>query len=199
MPVFFLRVMFSTENIKETDMKKTLIQAMILGFMLIAAASVQAAGKEESARYTNSEAGFSFIYPDSFKTEQTLFPDEQVRLAVQNDFKVPVLTASIKEDAGKTPLEELPGKVLAFMQAAMPDTSQYSVLNQDIVTLESGQQAVLVQFTWLLGDKSTMMETASIMAYDGDSLITITGNTIKDIGFPVSELAKICMTLRIDG
>ena len=170
------------------------------GIVLLLTAGVLlafASGKADASVYINEEYGFSFTYPEDFREVQTLFPDEVIRLAIQNDFKVPVITASVKPMTGDSVLSEIPGRVIEFMKAGMPETSGYRVIKEEKITLKNGTPAVWIEFSWILGDGVTAMETASIIAFSGGNQITMTGNTIRGLGFPVRELTEICRTLRV--
>jgi hypothetical protein len=170
---------------------------IVLGVFFLCTVGVFGSGETEVSTYSNEEYGFSFDYPSDFKEVAVLFPQEIIRLAILNDFKVPVLTVSIKEKNADAELSKATQKVVDFMQMNMPDTSQYTIMNKDIIVLNDGTEAATIEFSWLLGDKATIMETVSIIVFKNEYQITITGNTIRGLGFPVSELAKICKTLQV--
>ena len=170
---------------------------IVLGMIFMCAAGAFGSGGAEVSTYTNEEYGFSFEYPVDFKEVPVLYPGEIIRLAILNDFKVPVLTVSVKEKSEGAVLSEIPRKVVDFMKASMPGTSEYTIMNEDMITLNDGTEAATIEFSWLLGDKVTLMETSSILMFKNTHQITITGNTIRGLGFPVTELSKICRTLRV--
>ena len=154
-------------------------------------------GKTESSEYVNEDLGFAFEYPSDYVEEPVLFPNEITRLAKPNEYKVPVLTASVSPRSGDAELADLPGIVMKFMEAGIQGSSNFNVLEEKSVKLSDGSAAVIVQFTWLLPDGNTIMETVSIFAFNGDSQFTVTGNTIQGLGYSLDELSEYCMTMRV--
>jgi hypothetical protein len=170
---------------------------IIQGLLFLCTVGVFGAGETEVSTYNNDEYGFSFEYPGDFKEVPVLYPNEIIRLAILNEFKIPVLTVSVNEKKADADLSKTTQKIVAFMQMSMPDTSQYTIMNENLIVLNDGTEAATIEFSWLLGDKVTIMETAGIIVFKDDYQITMTGNTIRGLGFPVSELSKICRTLQV--
>ena len=71
-------------------------------------------GRAESLKYINEDLGFSFEYPADYKAEPTQTPIEIARFAMQNDFKIPVLTASARDKSEDSKLVDLPERGVKF-------------------------------------------------------------------------------------
>jgi hypothetical protein len=83
------------------------------------------------------------------------------------------------------------------MEENFPNTSNYNIFEKNIVKLSDGSDAIIFKFTWVWIDGNTVMETAIIGAYKGDTLITISGTTIQGLDYPLEQISKYCMTLRL--
>jgi hypothetical protein len=178
-------------------MKKTILVAIV--FCVVSVLAVFGGGNSESAIYVNEEFGFSFEYPADYKVEPVLLPQEVTRIANQNEYKIPVLTASVRDRSEDVKLTDLPERVVKFMEAGIQGSSQFNMLEQKIVKLSDGSDAIIFQFTWVLSDGNTVMETVTIIAFKGNKQITITGNTINGLGYSLEDLSRYCMTMRLAG
>ena len=154
-------------------------------------------GKAESLKYINEDIGFSFEYPADYKEEPTFTGDEIARFANQNEFKIPVLTASIGSRREGTQLTDLPEIIIKILELSIPNTSDYNIIEKDSIKLSDGSDAIFFIFTWVWMDGTTVMETVDVSAYKGDKLITITGTTVQGLGFPLEQLSEYCRTLRL--
>jgi hypothetical protein len=176
-------------------MKKTMMIAAI--FCLVCAATVIGGGKEEYSKYVNEELGLSFEYPADFIETAPLYPGEITRFTKPNEYGVPVITVSVRDRSDDVQLIDLPGRVIKFMGVSIPGSSGFEILEEKSVELPDGADAVIVQFSWVLPDGSTVMETVSVFAFSGDRQFTVTANTIQGLGFSLDDLADSCLTLRV--
>ena len=154
-------------------------------------------GRAESLKYINEDLGFSFEYPADYKAEPTQTPIEIARFAMQNDFKIPVLTASARDKSEDSKLVDLPERGVKFMEENIPNTTNYNIYEKNSVKLSDGSEAIIFKFTWVWIDGTTVMETVIIGAFKGDKVITVSGTTIIGLGFSLEQLSKYCMTLSL--
>jgi hypothetical protein len=175
-------------------MKKILLFLMI--FIIVSILLISCEGRAKSSKYVNEELGFSFEYPADYKEEPTQTPLEIARFAKQNEFKLPVFTASVK-DRLDTKLTDLPERIVKSMEETIPNTSNYDIFKKNSVKLSDGSDAVIFKFKWTWIDGNTVLETVIIGAYKGDKQITISGTTIKGLDISLEQLSKYCMTLRL--
>ena len=164
--------------------------------LIVSIILISTEGRAESIKYVNEELGFSFKYPAEYKAEPTQTPIEIARFANQNEFKIPVFTVSVR-DRLDTKLIDLPERIIKSMKETIPNTSNYNILEKNILKLSDGSDAVIFQFEWVWIDGITMMETAMIGAYKKDKQITVTGTTIQGLGYPLEQISKYCRTLSL--
>ena len=174
-------------------MRKISLFLMILIIVSIPLLSVE--GGTKSLKYVNEDLGFSFEYPADYKEEPTLTPAEIARFAKQNEFKLPVFTASISDSTGAK-LIDIPERIVNSMEETIPNTSNFDINKTKSMKLSDGSDAILFFFTWVWVDGETVFETVMLSTYKGDKLITISGTTITGLDISLKQMSKYCMTLK---
>ena len=165
--------------------------------LIISAQCIFASGNQEVQKYVNEELGFSIIIPADYKEEATMTPQEIKRFANQNEYKVPVFTINLRDRSEGTELADVPGRIIKSMEQTIPGTSGYKILESKGMELSDGSDAHMVKFEFLWVDGQTVMESVIIAAYKEDKLITVSGNTVRGLGFSLDELSKYCSTLEL--
>lgn len=176
-------------------MRKTLL--LLLIFITVSLFVISCEGKSKSTKYVHEDLGFSFEYPADYTEEPTQTPIEVARFAAPNDFKIPVYTASLRDTSEGEKLTDLPERAVKSMQETIPGSSSFDVLEENIVKLRDGSEAVSFHFKWVLPDGQTVLETVIVGAYKGNKLITISGTTIEGLGYSPDQLSKTCLTLKL--
>jgi hypothetical protein len=176
-------------------MKKSFLFLMI--FITGNIFSISYEGRAESLKYVNEDLGFSFEYPADYKEEPTQTPIEIIRFANQNDFKVPVFTAGVRDRPEDMKLVDLPERGIRSMEENFPNTSNYNIFEKNSVKLSDGSDAIIFKFTWVWIDGATVMETIIVGAYKGNKLITVSGTTIQVLEYSLEKISEYCMTLRL--
>ena len=148
-------------------------------------------------KYSHKDPVFSYEYPSGYKAEPLAGGAEVARFANQNQYKIPVYTASVADKVAGVKLSDVIEGVIATMEKANPGSSRYKVIAQNLVKLSDGSDALAWTLKWRWIDGVTYLQTALVNAYQGDKLITIAGTTI--FGGPTSldTLLQQCMTLKL--
>jgi len=183
------------ENKTRRLMRAGLMVLMI--FMLTSMIFLSCERGSKALKYVHTEPGFSFEYPAGYKEEPTLTPVEIKRFAEQNEYKVPIFTATVREKSEGVTLMDLPDRIIKSMETTIPGSSGFSILKTENLKLSDGSGAVHFQFEWTWVDGTTVMESAFTGAFKGDKIIMISGTTIKGLGYSLEDISKYCKTLRL--
>ena len=140
---------------------------------------------------------FSYEYPSGYKSEPLAGGAEVARFANQNQYKIPVYTASVADRVAGVNLSDIPEAVIATMEKDNAGSARYKILEKNLVKLSDGSDAVAWTLKWRWIDGVTYLQSGAVNAYQGDKLITIMGTTI--FGGPTSldTLLQQCMTLKL--
>jgi hypothetical protein len=178
-------------------MKKSLL--VILVIFLLSSQFVFARGEQETEvqKYVNEELGFSFTFPAECKEEPPQSQTELKRFSHQNEIKIPVYTATLREQMVGVQLKEIPNRVMDSMASSIPGTSGFSILKAETMKLGDGSEGIHFQFEWTWVDGETVMQSVFTGGFKGEKLIMISGTTIRDFEIPLEELARHCNSLKL--
>ncbi|MCJ7774369.1 MAG: hypothetical protein MUP22_14700 [Desulfobacterales bacterium] len=150
-----------------------------------------------SPKYVHKDPVFSYEYPMGYKQEPLAGGAEVARFANQNQYKIPVYTASVVDKVAGVKLSDVTEGVIATMEKDNPGSSRYKVIAQNLVKLSDGSDALAWTLKWRWIDGVTYLQTALVCAYQGDKLITIAGTTMFGGDTPLDKLLEQCMTLTL--
>jgi len=158
-------------------MKKAAIVLLVLGcfIMIQACASTPKLPDPQPGLYVNEEYRFSLTYPETWKPD-TLQPGEVLRVANDNPYKVPVLTASVADRQADSSLD--PEAFTKTVEQLIPGTKRFKVLSQEDVTLNDGTAAKAFTYKWTWADGATKLVTGAVISIKNDKFFTSTATTI---------------------
>ena len=164
--------------------------------MLTAAFTVSCGGNPEFTTFTDDDAGFSFEYPADYKPDVLQASTEVARFAMDNQFKLPVLVATVRERREGTEPADSAELFIEALRTGLPGTSGFEIVERNPVVLEDGTDAAFFRIGWKWVDGSTAMETVGVAAFKDGRLIIISGTALVQQG--VSEdLAERCLSLKM--
>ena len=158
-------------------MKKAAIVLLVLGcfIMIQACASTPKLPDPKPGLYVNEEYRFSLAYPANWKPD-ALQPGEVLRVANDNPYKVPVITASVADLQAGNSLD--PEAFTKTVQQLIPGTKRFKVLSQEDVTLNDGTAAKAFTYKWTWVDGATKLLTGTLISIKNDKFFTSTATTI---------------------
>lgn len=172
-------------------MKKVL---MLIVVGLVCGAFLSSCG---APKYVHKDPVFSYEYPGGYKAEPLAGGGEVARFANQNQYKIPVYTASVADRVKGVKLADVTDGVIATMEKDNPGSARYKVIEKNMVKLSDGSDALAWTLKWRWIDGVTYLQTALVNAYQEDKLITIAGTTVFGGDTPLDKLMEQCMTLKL--
>jgi hypothetical protein len=146
------------------------------------------------ATYSNTAYGFSFQYPESWKADDLQGPNEVARFYEDNQFRLPVIVATVKDRAAYGSMEDVADRFLDNLKYGIPGTSGFEITEQRPVTLKDGTEAYSFTLHWIWTDGSTAMDSTAVVAFSGDNAIIISATVLSDMNVS-REMKELCMTL----
>jgi hypothetical protein len=148
-------------------------------------------------KYVHKDPAFSYEYPWGYKEDKLMGKDEVARFANQNQYKIPVYTAEVKDREKGLKLADVPKMYLEELPKTYPGSARFKIFEQKLVKLSDGSDAVAVKLKWRYIDKVTYLQSAGVMTYQGDKMIAILGTTIFGGPTTLDKLLEQCMTLTL--
>jgi hypothetical protein len=148
-------------------------------------------------KFIYKDPAFSYEYPWGYKAEPLKGKNEVARYANQNQYKIPVYTAEVKNREKSIKLADVPEAYLTELKKTYPGASRFKIIEIKPVKLSDGSDAVAVKLKWRWTDRVTYLQSAGVMAYQGDKLIAILGTTLFGGSTTLNKLLEQCMTLRL--
>jgi len=158
-------------------MKKAAIVLLVLGCFvaLQACASAPKLPDPKPGLYVNDEYRFSLTYPENWKPD-ALQPGEVLRVANDNPYKLPVITASVADLQPDASLD--PEAFTKIVEQAIPGTKRFKILSQEDVTLNDGTAAKAFTYKWTWADGATKLVTGALISIKDDKFFTSTATTV---------------------
>jgi hypothetical protein len=148
-------------------------------------------------KFVHKNPAFSYEYPWGYKAEPLKGKYEVARYANQNQYKIPVYTAEVKNREEGIQLTDVPESYLNELKKTYPGASRFKIIEIKSVKLSDGSDAVAVKLKWRWTDRVTYLQSAGVMAYQGDKLIAILGTTLFGGPTTMDKLLEQCMTLKL--
>jgi hypothetical protein len=146
---------------------------LLLAWALVCALLVGCAGQQRARPgfYVNQQHGFSVDYPENWQTQPPQH-QEVFRAAAPNQYKLPVVTASVTENPKSSTLD--PKAFTDVMQQMIPGSRGFNILSQEDVTLNDSTPAKAFVFEWIIADGKTKMVTAALIAMKAGKYYNVT-------------------------
>jgi len=171
-------------------MKKALLVIMV---SLVCGVFLASCG---APKFVNKSPAFSFEYPSGYKAEPLQGKTEVARIANQNQYKIPVYTATVSDKAAGAKLEDMAQGWVDTVQQNTPKADRFKVLEQNLVKLSDGTDAVAFKIKWRWIDRVTYLQSSAVSAFQGDKVINITGTTVFGGDTSMDKMLEQCMTLK---
>jgi len=172
-------------------MKKALLVIMLV---LICGAFLTSCG---APKYVHKDPVFSFEHPSGYKAEKLQGEGEVARIANQNQYKIPVYTASVSDKVAGVKLIDVPEGVVETMKLNTPKASRFKILEKKMVKLSDGTDAVAWKVKWRWVDRVTYLQSSGVNVYTGDKLITLMGTTLFGGDTSMDMMLDQCKTLKL--
>jgi len=152
--------------------------------------------KAKPGFYVNKDLRFSVNYPEKWQNQKFLAKDEILRVATPNEWKIPVLVVVIIDKSKGAQLKDAPKGWIAGAKRDFPGTKRFKVLSQETIKLEDGTPAAAFTLKWTWTDGMTKLQSASVVAYKKNKVVTATTTTVLGGETTPDKLLAICKTLR---
>ena len=150
-----------------------------------------------SPKYVHKDPVFSYEYPLGYKAEPLQGTSEVARFANQSQYKIPVYVATVADREKGVKLGDVPKSYVAAMKKDLQGSARYKILEQKVVKLSDGSDAVAWKLKWRWVDGISMLQSAAVNAYQGGKLITVMGTTAYGGDVSMDKLLEQCMTLQL--
>ena len=175
----------------ERGLKITVV-LLISIFMVWSCATVP---KESPGLYFNKDLRFSVKYPENWKPDK-LQGTEVLRVYNPNQWKIPVLTASISDLAQGAKLEDSAKAWIEVVKKANPKTKRYKVLSKEMIKLEDGTPAYAFVIKWTWTDGVTKLQSGAVTAFKGKKAVNVSATTVLGGDTTPDKLLAMCRTLK---
>ena len=163
-------------------------------FMLWACATVP---KTTPGLYVNKDLRFSVKYPENWKPDP-LQTGEVLRVYNPNQWKIPVLTASVSDLAKGAKLEDSAKAWIEVVKKANPKTKRFKVLSKEMIKLEDGTPASAYVIKWTWTDGVTKLQSGAITAFKGKKSVNVSATTVFGGETTPDKLLAMCRTLKFN-
>jgi len=162
---------------KKVSQSVWIILLVLAAFVLLqACATAPKLPEPKPGLYVNEEFRFSVEYPDNWIADALQSEDEVLRVHFPNQWKIPVLTATVADMQEGATLESE-----AFMEAAKasnPGASRFKVLSEEMIKLNDGTPALAIIWKWNWSDKVTKLQTATVWAFKDKKSFSTNATTV---------------------
>ena len=138
--------------------------------------------------YVSQQHGFSLDYPETWRTQAPQH-QEVFRAAAPNQYKLPVVTASVADHPKSTTLD--PQAFTDAMQQAVAGSSGFKILSQEDVTLNDSTPAKAFIFEWVWSDGQIRMVTAALIAIKDGKYFNATATNAVGASPPPAQLLSV--------
>jgi len=166
---------------------------VLLGFVLLQACATLP--KAKPGLYVNKDFRFSVSYPENWRPDK-LQGGEVLRVVNPTQWKLPVLTASVSDQAKGAKLEDSAKGWIAAVKKANPKTKRYKVLSEKMIKLEDGTPAAAFTLKWTWADGVTKLQTAAVTAFKEKKAVNVSATTIFGGETTPDKLLALCRTLK---
>jgi len=167
---------------------------VLAGFVMVSACATLPQAKP--GLYVNKDLRFSINYPDNWQLQKLMTKDEVLRVANPNQWKIPVLNVNITDKTKGAQLKNAAKGWIESTKKNFPKSKRFKVFSQEMIKLEDGTSAAAFTLKWTWIDGQTKLQSASVMAYKKNKVVTATSTTV--LGGPTTpdKLLAICKTLK---
>jgi hypothetical protein len=170
---------------------------LLIGFFTVSLlAACATLPKAQPGLYVNEQHRFSVSYPEKWQHQQFQSKSEVLRVANPNQWKIPVLTASVVDLPKGANLKNAAKAWVAAVKTSYPKTKRHKILSQEMITLEDGTPAAAYTAKWTWADGVTKLQTAAVTAFKGTKSITTTATTVLGGQTTPDKLLAMCRTLK---
>jgi len=162
-------------------------------FMLWACATVP---KTTPGLYVNKDLGFSINYPKNWQPQKFMAKDEVLRVANPNEWKIPNLNVSITDKSKGAQLKDAAKGWIEGAKKNFPKSKRFKVFSQEMIKLENGTPAAAFTLKWTWIDGQTKLQSASVVAYKKDKVVTASATTILGGDTTPDKLLAMCKALK---
>jgi len=167
---------------------------VLFGFVMLSACAT--VPKTTPGLYVNKDLGFSINYPENWQPLKFLSPDEVLRVANPNQWKIPVLVVSITDLTKGAVLKNSPKDWIEGAKKDFPKSKRFKILSQKMVKLKDGTPAAAFTLKWTWTDGVTKLQSGAVTAYKGKKAVTATGTTVLGGDTTPDKLLAMCKTLK---
>ena len=169
------------------------ITVLLSIFMLWACATVP---KASPGLYVNKDLRFFIKYPENWQPQKLQTKDEVLRVANPNMYKIPVLNVNIADKTKGAQLKDAAKGWIDSAKKNFPKAKRFKVFSQEMIKLEDGTPAAAFTLKWTWIDGQTKLQSASVMAYKKNKVVSATATTVLGGQTTPDKLLAICKTLK---
>ncbi len=161
----------------KVSQKLWIILLGLISFVLVqACATAPKLPEPKPGLYVNEEYRFSVEYPEDWQADALQGVGEVMRVHNPNQWKLPVLTATVADlDDDATLSSE------GFIESAKannPGAKRFKVLSEEMITLNDGTPALAMTWKWTWSDGVTKLQTATVLANKEKNAISTHATTV---------------------
>ena len=162
---------------KNVSKRFRIILLVLASFVLLqACASAPKLPEPKPGLYVNEEYRFSVEYPEDWPADALQGVGEVMRVHHPNNWKLPVLTATIGDRDDDATLNSE-----GFIESAKennPGAKRFKVLSEEMIELNDGTPALAMTWKWTWSDGITKLQTATVLAFREKNAISTHATTV---------------------
>ena len=169
-----------------------IILMLSAGFALLqACATAHKLPEPKPGLYVNEEFRFSVSYPENYQPD-TLLTNEVLRAANPNQWKVPVITATVADLEGEAQLD-----IQGYLDAVRylnTGSKRFKVLSQKDLILNDGTAAKAFSYKWTWTDGMTKLQSGALITIKGEKYFSCMATTVLGGDTTPEVLQGMCET-----